>query len=423
MSKKVSYSTNVEYVRDRVKLLELLLNKDIDNARALESQIDERKRDQKFDLDILIEEHSLDRIEETIVLMLLRYDLELEEEPFGRDLIKGVSKLFDLDSLEARNYLYGNGKLVADGIISVEEEGSTILSSLYSLNEWVIRRILGQDSGYWNLGFEEAKFEEPEKKGDVYAVIEPRITLGEVVLNGETTERIEEALSQIKYHKRIFEEWRGKEKFSEKLTFLFYGPPGTGKTYTAEALANEMNKKLHMVSYPKLMSMWLGNTEKNVERCFREAGEKKSILFFDEADAMLRDRSYMFSSGLYESVNVLLSELDRFEGIVIFTTNQYNLLDKALDRRISFKIPFEPPGEKEREMLWKQYTPDHLPTDADSALLARRFRMTGAQIKNAVLAAMRRGAPNDFVTMIDMTKACEEELRVVKSGKTGSQYL
>jgi AAA+ superfamily predicted ATPase len=424
MSKKTGYGSDVEYIRDRMMLLQVRLSGNGELAKELNTKIDERKKGRELAFDSFVREFGLDAMEESIVLILLSYDLEPEEDAFGKEIINKVSKLFDTDPLEAREYFYGESKLLANDIMAIEEEGNTTLSSIYSLNEWVIRRILGQSDRAWDtLTIEDERYEPAERKSEIFRTIEPSVSLKDVVMNSDTREKIDEALSQIRYHGRIFEEWGAQERFTKSLTFLFYGPPGTGKTYTAEALAKDMGKKLYMVSYPKLISMWLGNTEKNVERAFKEAKENDAILLFDEADAMLRDRSFMFYNGLYESVNVLLSELDRFDGVVIFTTNQASLLDKALDRRISLKVPFEPPEEREREALWRMYLPKALPTDVDVGELARNFNLTGAQIRNVIMSAMRKGAPNGFVTMENFTKACKEELRGAKSIKTGSQYL
>jgi ATPases of the AAA+ class len=422
--KSGGYNSNVEYLRDQLKLLEIALDKDKDRREEMQRSMEKKKRLAKrtFEFDSFIKEYSLDEVEESMVLLLLKYDLDPEEEPIGKDVIATVCKLMNLEPLEVRKYLYENGKLLSNGIVLVEEEGSTVLSSVYSLNEWVIRRILGQEMNYSQIDWNEATEWEKSDKKDVFCAIDPKVSLNDVVLTKELQEKIEEALAQIKYHHRIFESWGAKEKFNKSLTFLFYGPPGTGKTFTAEAIAKELGKKLYMIDYPRLMSMWLGNTEKNIEKCFKEA--KDAILFFDEADALVRDRNYMSLSGLYESVNVLLSQLDRFEGIVIFATNQASMLDKALDRRLNLKVYFDLPGEKERELLWKEYIPKNLPADVDIKTLAREFNMSGAQIKNAVMGAMRKGASKNFVSMSNFVRASEEELRNLNSTiKNGSHYL
>ena len=282
---------------------------------------------------------------------------------------------------------------------------------------------MGEEGDYLQIdgGGEEITPMEKSDKKDLFCIIEPKVSLKDAVLTKESQAKIEEAIAQIKYHHRIFESWGAKEKFNKSLIFLFYGPPGTGKTFTAEAIAEEFSKKLYMINYPKLMSMWLGNTEKNIEKCFKESD---AILLFDEADALLRDRSYMTLSSMYESVNVLLSQLDRYEGIVIFTTNQASMLDKALDRRINLKVYFDLPGEKERELLWKEYIPKNLPTDVDIKILAKNFNISGAQIKNGVMSAMRKGASKNFVSMNDFVAASEGETIKLKSRmKDGSHYL
>ncbi|RPJ62278.1 MAG: AAA family ATPase [Acidobacteria bacterium] len=233
------------------------------------------------------------------------------------------------------------------------------------------------------------------KRGLVQAVV-PTRTFEDVILPVATLRSLESALTQIEKHELIFNHWGLGERHTDGLglAFAFAGPPGTGKTICAEALANALGKKLLIVRYSELESMWVGETGKNVVSLFRAAAEQDAVLFFDEADAIASRRFVSLSYG-YEReanavVNVLLSELEHFPGVTIFATNLAANFDPAFERRVRTHILFELPTAAERELIWKvqlhaERTP--LAADVDFRSLGERFAVTGGDIKNAVLKA------------------------------------
>ena len=197
-------------------------------------------------------------------------------------------------------------------------------------------------------------------------------------------------------HDLIFRRWGLGEMHASGLglAFNFAGPPGTGKTICAEAIALELGQRLIVVRYSELESMWAGETAKNVRAVFETATEQNAVLFFDEADAIAASRvsspreAYSRESNLV--VNVLLNELEQFNGVVIFATNLARNFDPAFERRIRTHIYFELPGLEEREAIWRaqihlQKTP--LAPDVDFRQMALRFERSGGDIKNAVLKA------------------------------------
>ncbi|MFB3906629.1 MAG: ATP-binding protein [Acidobacteriota bacterium] len=233
------------------------------------------------------------------------------------------------------------------------------------------------------------------KRGLAQAIV-PTRTFEDVILPAATLRSLEYALTQIEKHELIFNHWGLGERHTGGLglAFAFAGPPGTGKTICAEALANALGKKLLIVRYSELESMWVGETGKNVVSLFRAAAEQDAVLFFDEADAIASRRFVSLSYG-YEReanavVNVLLSELEHFPGVTIFATNLAANFDPAFERRIRTHILFELPTAAERELIWKvqlhaERTP--LAEDVDFRSLAERFEVSGGDIKNAVLKA------------------------------------
>lgn len=229
----------------------------------------------------------------------------------------------------------------------------------------------------------------------------PERTLADVVLPPQTLRTLSEALAQVRNHTLIFRRWGLGERHASGLglAFNFAGPPGTGKTICAEAIAHSLGMKLLVVDYAEVESMWLGETPKNVAGAFRAAAEQHAVLFFDEADSIAGRRSVGASLPHQRegniTVNVLLRELDAFNGIVIFATNLAANFDPAFERRIRTHVRFEMPGVEERERIWHvQIHPKKTPlaTDVDFRALAERFTVSGGDIKNAVIKAAAAAA-------------------------------
>lgn len=235
----------------------------------------------------------------------------------------------------------------------------------------------------------------------VVETVTPQRTLADVVLPPRTRDTLEQALAQVRNHNLIFRRWGLGERHTSGrgLAFNFAGPPGTGKTICAEAIAHELGLKLLVVDYAEAESMWFGQTPKNIVATFRAAAEQNAVLFFDEADAIATRRSagtilpHDRESNL--TINVLLRELEAFNGIVIFATNLAANFDPAFERRIRTHVLFEMPGVDERERIWHlQIHPEKTPLapDVDFRALAEGYAISGGDIKNAVLKAATAAA-------------------------------
>ena len=233
------------------------------------------------------------------------------------------------------------------------------------------------------------------------SVAVPRRSFADVVLPPSTRRALDNALVQIRKHDLLFGQWGLGERHESGLglAFNFAGPPGTGKTICAEAIAHALGKSLLVVRYNELESQWAGATAKNVAAVFASAAEQDAVLFFDEADAIATRRST--GAGLPQdresnlTVNVLLRELDGFNGVVIFATNLAAHFDPAFERRIRTHVRFVMPGPEERERIWQvQIHPRKTPLgrDVDFKSLAQRYEAAGGDIKNAVLKAASSAA-------------------------------
>jgi len=233
-------------------------------------------------------------------------------------------------------------------------------------------------------------------KKELTEALIPRRSFSDVILPASTRKQLEHALVQIKKHDLIFLQWGLGERHNSGmgLAFNFAGPPGTGKTICAEAIAHDLNKRLLVVLYAEMESLWAGETGKNVATVFRLARETDAVLFFDEADAIASRRFGSVTQGYQREanavVNVLLKELEEFDGVVIFATNLASNFDPAFERRIRTHILFEMPDAEARAKIWlvqlhARKTP--LADDVDFAVLGEKYEVAGGDIKNAVLKA------------------------------------
>ncbi len=245
-------------------------------------------------------------------------------------------------------------------------------------------------------------------------VRKPLMKFDHLVLSREIVDALQLVSNQFA-HRDVFSKWNIKSTFpyGNAIALLFCGPPGVGKTASAEAVASMLGKHILVADYSKIQSSWVGETEKNITGLFREAQDHDCVLFWDEADAMFYDRDSANRNWEVRHVNVLLQELERFDGVCILSTNRDITLDKALARRISLKLHFEPPTRHQVRQIWEKLLPPGMPLapDVDLDALSLR-RLTGGEIKNVVLNAARRASGQGagaIVTMADFLWALEME--------------
>ncbi|MDX8031397.1 ATP-binding protein [Lentzea sp. BCCO 10_0856] len=173
---------------------------------------------------------------------------------------------------------------------------------------------------------------------------------------------------------------------------LFCGPPGTGKTLAGEVLAGAMGRDLLVVDLSRMTSKWIGETEKNLAEAFDAAERGDAVLLFDEADALFGKRTEVGDArDRYANLETayLLSRLSWFDGVAVLATNLRHNVDPAFTRRLEFVVAFDPPDEEQRVLLWRRHLPATAPlaADVDLGLLALRYPVTGALIRNAAVAA------------------------------------
>ena len=216
----------------------------------------------------------------------------------------------------------------------------------------------------------------------------------DIVLPPDVLDTLRELIGRVRHGRRVYEEWGFDAVMTtgRGLTALFDGRPGTGKTMVAGVIARELGLDLYRVDVSRLVSKWIGETEKNLAEIFDAVDDGQAIILFDEADSLFGKRTEVKSSNdRYANleVNYLLQRIDTFEGIAILTTNFGGAIDPAFRRRVSLRLSFPFPDEDAREQLWRVHLPPQLPIEGelDLAALARRFQLTGGYIRNACVRA------------------------------------
>jgi SpoVK/Ycf46/Vps4 family AAA+-type ATPase len=231
------------------------------------------------------------------------------------------------------------------------------------------------------------------------------------------------ALAWVRYQVKVLGQWGFEQRvpFGYGLSALFSGPSGTGKTMAAQVLAKQLDLDLYRVDLSRVVSKYIGETEKNLGQLFDESHRSGAILFFDEADALFGKRSEVKDAhDRYANVEIgyLLQRMEEHDGIVILATNRKQDMDEAFTRRFDIIVSFPMPDEAHRLRIWEGMFP---PTAAREELLefgplAHKFELSGGEIRNVVLAAAYLAANEGHpITMRHLKQALIREQR--KSGR------
>jgi len=260
--------------------------------------------------------------------------------------------------------------------------------------------------------------------------IKPHYAWSDIVLPPDTLRQLREICNAVEYRSIVYDEWGFDDKLSlgKGLGLLFAGPSGTGKTMAAEILAGELGLDLYKIDLSTVISKYIGETEKNLARIFAEAATSNAVLFFDEADALFGKRSEVRDShDRYANIeiNYLLQRMEEYEGTVILATNLRKNMDDAFVRRIQFTIEFPFPAADQRLAIWQRMWPKNMPRqELDLNFMARRFEISGGNIRNIALSAAFLGAEDGgCVKMKHLIRATWQEYqkmgKVVMEGEFG----
>ena len=264
--------------------------------------------------------------------------------------------------------------------------------------------------------------------------IEPEVGWDDLVLAPPVRAALRELAARARHRDIVLTDWRMRRGGGRGrgVTALFAGDSGTGKTMSAEVIAGDLGLDLYTVNLATVVDKYVGETEKNLERIFAEAGGVNAVLFFDEADAIFGKRSDVRDAhDRYANIEsaYLLQRLETFDGLAVLATNLRANIDEAFTRRLDAIIDFPAPTPELRAALWRQCLSSPLPVgpDVDVDFCAEAFELAGGNIRSASITAAYLAAESGRpVGMVEVIRAVEQEYRklgrLVLEREFGSYY-
>ena len=240
--------------------------------------------------------------------------------------------------------------------------------------------------------------------GELAARLPPGYRWEDLVVPERQLELLQSISAYLRHRDRVLSDWGYDRSVArtQGLKVLFAGESGTGKTMAAQVLAAELGLELFRVDLATIVSKYIGETEKNLDRIFGAADGSNAILFFDEADALFGKRSEVSDShDRYANIEVayLLQKMEGYAGAVILATNFRRNIDDAFVRRLDFVIDFPFPEAEDRKRIWRLLLPEEAPIaeDLDIDFLATQFKLSGGGIRNCSLSAAFQAADDEGV--------------------------
>lgn len=249
-------------------------------------------------------------------------------------------------------------------------------------------------------------------------LIEPAFRLEDVVLPPDRHAQLVEIADNVRLAPRVLDDWKFRDQlpYGSGVTALFVGMSGTGKTMAAIGIARRLGVQLLRLDLSRVVSKYIGDTEKNLDRVFADAERSGAAMLIDEADALLGKRSEVKDAhDRYANIEVafLLQRMEAYRGLAILTTNMRQSLDPAFLRRLRFIVDFPRPDAEAREQIWRLCLPagSHTLDDAAFRQLARRIDLTGGHIRQITLrAAFIAAAADVHINLAHIAQAARAEL-------------
>jgi AAA+ superfamily predicted ATPase len=287
--------------------------------------------------------------------------------------------------------------------IALDERGLDELASRYRLSDTQIRRAVSATvkqatltdvaPGAADLA-RSARAQVRRDPGSLACRVTPFYSWDDLVLPSDQVTQLKELCRQARYRHVVYGDWGFDRKLSlgKGLTALFSGPPGTGKTMAVEVIAKDLGLELYKIDLSQVVSKYIGETEKNMDRLFSDARAGNAILFFDECDALFGKRTTVQDAhDRYANIEIayLLQKLDEHEGLSILASNLRQNLDVAFTRRLTFIVEFPFPDDDSRRRIWQSIWPAGVPRskDLDLDFMATQFKLAGGAVKNIAVAA------------------------------------
>lgn len=245
----------------------------------------------------------------------------------------------------------------------------------------------------------------------------------DLVLDGTAATEIAGILAWQKHEHALMHKWQLARRLKPGYRALFHGPPGTGKTLTACLIGKVTQRPVFRIDLSKVVSKWIGETEKNLAALFDRAEQGGVILFFDEADSLFGQRTETRSANdraANQQIAYLLQRIEDFPGLVILASNLRSNIDEAFSRRFETMVFFAMPDAEHRLRLWRDNfcdKPYRLATGVDLAALARDYEITGGSIVNVLRYSCLKAVTRkpQVIEQGDLVEGIRRELR--KDGK------
>ena len=252
----------------------------------------------------------------------------------------------------------------------------------------------------------------------------------DLILPDDKKNQIQDIIHYVSSKNKVYDEWKFENTSSHHgLNILFSGDSGTGKTMTASVIANQLDLELFKIDLANVVSKYIGETEKNIDRIFSEFENSNAILFFDEADALFGKRTTISDSHDRHAnieVGYLLQKLEEHDEIVILASNLVDNIDDAFRRRMNFWIEFLHPSQKERLQIWQRSFPTTAPVTlsyTDYEFLSRKFNISGANIASVALsAAFTASEQKSSIDMSNVIMAIKKEYQKISRPLTKSEF-
>ncbi|MCZ6111645.1 ATP-binding protein [Campylobacter ureolyticus] len=430
------YDDELKYLEDQFLLVNLYKKKLNSQSKDIRMKLDEkiekltniitqRVNLTKINLSVeqLFKKYSLSQEEKIIFLVLLKEEYSNEDEILrdSNTLISMISK-DEMHKLKNRTLLEENAKLMSLGLIDYDEIlGAASINKSYFICEDVLYGIMHPQKN--DKKTKKAMLENIVKESEIFELIEPNTDIDDVVLNPKIKVVLNSILKQLdKDVINKLSSWGIKTKKGIDAKIIFYGPAGTGKTMSALSLAKSLKKQVLSFDCSKILSKYVGESEQNVRKIFDtyksicNEAKIEPVLLLNEADQFLSSRMESGTSSAdkmhNQMQNIFLEQIERFEGVLIATTNFLQSLDSAFSRRFDFKIEFKKPNFNERLIIWQKIMPENANFEESFSLneLAK-FELSGAQItlvlKNTALKVAVRD--DDVFTLKDFVDEIKKE--------------
>ena len=373
----------------------------------------------------IFKENALNEKEQILFLALLKQEYSLDGEHSSTSEMNALLMLIsenEFERVKNKALLDEGSKLYERGLIDYDEFLNPLgdIVKSFFLSDEILERI---------VNFKEPKkdkkirLESALKEQDIFELIEPNTDINDVIMPQKTKELLQNILKQ--QDKTVLERlhrWGIKTNKNIEAKIIFYGPAGTGKTMSALSLAKSMKKAVLSFDCSKILSKYVGESEQNVRKIFDTykniaANCKQSpILLLNEADQFLSTR--VESSGGADKMhnqmqNIFLEQIEKFDGVIIATTNFLESLDTAFSRRFEYKIEFKKPDYKDRVEIWQRALPKNASFDDEFSIEnVANYELSGAQIimvvKNTALKAAI--SKDGIFKMKDFLECIQKEL-------------